>query len=98
MIKKTWKNIESKIAKFFGTTRTPRSGGNSKQTRSDTLHPELFIEVKYRETMSIGQLFRRTEELAKKENKIPVVVVQEKYDKPLIVCKLEDIKTIGDYL
>lgn len=35
-----------RVAKFFGTHRTPLSGGASRHTRSDTLHDRLFIEVK----------------------------------------------------
>lgn len=44
---KTWKTVELRIAKDFGTDRTPLSGINSKHTGSDTLHDKLFIEVKH---------------------------------------------------
>lgn len=43
---KNWKNFERKIAKIFNTQRTALSGSNSKITSSDTLHPELYIEIK----------------------------------------------------
>ena len=75
---KTWKGVERKVAAFFGTKRTPLSGGNSGHTRSDTLHPALFVETKYRVKHSAVQLWRKTEELARKENKIPVVALVEK--------------------
>lgn len=75
---KTWKSIERKIAAFFGTVRTPLSGGNSRHTRSDTLHELLFIEIKYRKAHSAVTLWRKTAEYAKKENKIPVVCLSEK--------------------
>ena len=75
---KTWKSVERKVAAFFGTKRTPLSGGNSGHTRSDTLHQALFIETKYRVKHSAVQLWRKTEELARKENKIPVVALVEK--------------------
>lgn len=41
-----FKAQERRIAKWLGTTRTPLSGGNSKHTRSDTLHPRFFVEAK----------------------------------------------------
>ncbi len=40
------KTYERKVAKFFGTHRTPLSGGASRHTRSDTLHAKLYIEAK----------------------------------------------------
>ena len=40
------KAYERRVAKFFGTKRTPLSGSNSGHTHSDTLHPRLYIEVK----------------------------------------------------
>jgi len=73
-----WKNIERKIANFFGSERTPLSGGNSKITRSDSLHDTLFIESKYRKTHSAVSLWRKTKEMADKEGKIPVVALCEK--------------------
>ena len=77
-IKKTWKAVERKVASFFGAKRTPLSGGNSGHTRSDTLHDILFVETKYRKVHSAVQLWRKTEKLAYKENKIPVVALAEK--------------------
>lgn len=43
---KRWKTYERRVATFFGVHRTPLSGGASRHTRSDTLHPKLFIEAK----------------------------------------------------
>lgn len=40
------KTQERRVARFFGTERTPLSGGASRHTRSDTLHPTLYLEVK----------------------------------------------------
>ena len=42
--RRTWKKRESDVAHFFQGQRTPLSGGNSKITRSDVIHDELFIE------------------------------------------------------
>ena len=44
--RRTWKNRESLVAEFFNGTRTPLSGGNSKVTRADVIHDELFVECK----------------------------------------------------
>jgi len=74
---KNWKAFERGIAKSVGSERTPLSGGNSKQTLSDTLHQELFIECKHRKSLSVVSLFRATRELAKKEGKEPILALKE---------------------
>lgn len=71
----TWKAKERKVAGFFGSKRTSLSGGNSKITRSDTMHEHLFIEVKHRKTSSVWKLFEQTKEMAKAEGKTPVVAL-----------------------
>ncbi len=78
MADKAWKARERSIAEAFKTERTPLSGGNGKQTRSDTLHPRLFIESKLRVRHTAVSLWDDTAELAKKEKKIPVVALCEK--------------------
>ena len=78
MSKSNWKGRERQIAKFFGTRRTPLSGGNSGHTRSDTLHEHLFIEQKQRKKHSAVTLWDETKEMADKENKIPIVTLSEK--------------------
>ena len=40
--RRTWKKRESNVADFFQGQRTPLSGGNSKITRSDVIHEDLF--------------------------------------------------------
>ncbi len=75
---KSWKQLERKTAKALGTTRTPLSGGNSKHTRSDTLDEKLFIECKLRANFSVMALYQKTLELARKESKIPILVLKEK--------------------
>lgn len=96
-MKSTWKNIERKIAEFFGTRRTPLSGSNSGHTRSDTLHELLFVEAKYRVKHSAVTLWRDTAELAKKENKIPVVCLSEKRKKGFwVVCHSSDLTAIAN--
>lgn len=76
---KTWKSRERKLAESFGTKRTPLSGSNSgHNTSSDSLHPTIYMESKYRKRHSVLTLYRETEEKANKENKIPVVALSEK--------------------
>ena len=75
---KTWKRLEQKVARLRGTERTPLSGGNSRETRSDTLDDTFFIECKLRKDPAIWNLYEQIEELAKKENKIPLLVIKKK--------------------
>ena len=50
--RRTWKKRESNVANFFQGQRTPLSGGNSKVTRSDVIHDDLFIECKLKKKHS----------------------------------------------
>jgi hypothetical protein len=72
----TWKQAESKAAKFLGSERTPLSGGNSKITRSDSLHKDLFIEGKYRAKCATRTLFNATKKLAEQEQKVPILTLR----------------------
>ena len=76
--RRTWKKRESNVADFFHGQRTPLSGGNSKVTRSDVIHDELFIECKLKKKHSVVSLWDETKKLALKEGKIPVVALCEK--------------------
>ncbi|MBK1877981.1 hypothetical protein [Pelagicoccus mobilis] len=75
---KAWKALERRVATFFNTERNALSGGNSKVTRSDTLHPDLFIECKQRQKHSAVTLWDETKQLADKEEKTAVVCLAEK--------------------
>lgn len=75
---KAWKELEQKIARMRGTSRTPLSGGNSKMTRSDTLDKTFFIECKLRKNPAVWNLYERIEALAKKEKKIPLLILKKK--------------------
>jgi len=95
----TWKEGERRIARIFNTNRTPLSGGNSRHTRSDTLHKELFIEVKHRKVVPGEGTMKIIEQLAKEENKIPLCVfIKKGSSEPLLLCKLKDIKKIASYI
>lgn len=93
---KRWKQIEAIFAGFFGTRRTPLSGGNSGITRSDSLHPDLFIESKQRKNPAVMNLYENTAKLAKLEDKIPVLGIHRKGSRTwLVVCSITDLKLIA---
>ena len=75
---KAWKQRERDVAEFFDATRTPLSGGNSKTTRADVIHDELFVECKLRKKHSAVKLWDDTAKLAKDEGKTPVIALCEK--------------------
>ena len=87
---KTWKSVERRIARYLGTERTPLSGGNSRQTRSDTLHPLLYAEIKHGKRpwtwAAISRLWLDTAEQAGLEGKVPVVIIHRK-----------GVRNVGDY-
>lgn len=78
MSDKTWKKTERRVAAYWHTERVALSGGNSKITRSDTMHKRLFVETKYRKKHSAVTLWDKTRALAKLESKTPVVALVEK--------------------
>ena len=92
----TWKAAERRIARFFGAERNPLSGGNSGHSRSDSLHPLLFVEAKHRVRHSAVTLWRDTAELAKQEEKIPVIALCEK-NKPgfWVMCHSSDLQAVA---
>jgi len=73
-----WKQHERRIARSLRTRRTPLSGGNSGATRSDTLHPQLYIECKSQARSPVNALFRQVRRLARAENKLPVLALHQK--------------------
>ena len=97
--KNTWKAAERKVAAMFGTLRQRLSGssGRPDETASDTKHPRLFIEVKYREIHSVRTLFDATAKLAKKEGKITLVALVDKRKPGFLLCfHSNDLAAIAD--
>ena len=90
MVQKSWKTVERRIARFFGTERNPLSGRNSKHTASDTLHSKYYIEVKHRKTWAVFNLFNLVRNLASEEHKIPILALQEKNKKGFLICVHSD--------
>ncbi len=84
----TWKASERRVAAMFGSVRNRLSGssGRADESASDSKHPTLFIEVKYREKHTVRTLYDATSALAKKEGKIPVVVLVDKGRPGFLLC------------
>jgi hypothetical protein len=78
MANKPWKQAERNAARALGTTRTPLSGGASRQTRSDSLHPRIYLETKYRQRFAVVELIRKEEVKAKKEEKTAILCLQQR--------------------
>lgn len=88
--KNTWKAAERRVASLFGTQRTSLSGGNGKVTRSDSHHPDLFIEAKLRQSSATWNLFVKTRELARKESKTPVLALSRKHSPGVLLVIHQD--------
>ena len=92
-----WKCFERYISGIFRTTRNALSGGNSKLTRSDSLHPKLFISCKYTRNnhKTLRTLVAEERQKAEKESKTAVCVIGEFDDRAnaIVVIHLKDIHT-----
>ena len=75
---KAWKQFERRIAKSLGTVRTPLSGGASRHTTSDTLHPDLYVECRYRLRSAVHKWWFVVRQSALKEHKVPVMALHVK--------------------
>ena len=78
--KGTWKAGERKTARAFGAERQIGSGslGRADRSRSDSTHEKIFIECKHAKRHAVITLWDQTKKYAKKENKIPLVVLRVK--------------------
>lgn len=74
----TWKNFERRVARMFGVERAPLSGGNGRVTRSDSLHPLLFISCKHSKRSSIWSLFTQEKQKAVAEDKTTLLALHLK--------------------
>jgi len=75
---KPWKRAERKAAEAIGGKRNPLSGGNSGHTRSDIIHPTIYLEMKYRKSFAVVEQIRKEEVKAKKEGKVAIMGFQQK--------------------
>jgi peptidyl-tRNA hydrolase len=89
---KPWKVAERRIARLFGVERNALSGGNSKITRSDSLHRQLYIESKWGSRSSLWTLYKDTKVKAKLENKIPILsICLKSHEGSLLVVHVNDL-------
>ena len=77
MADKAWKQMERRIAGFFGALRVPGSGsmGRRDLSRSDSTHERLFIECKALQRFSVLNIWREAAKHAAAEGKLPVVAL-----------------------
>ena len=96
MVDKPWKQAERRTAEFFRTKRVPLSGSNSGHgTSADMLHEKLYCEIKQgKGWLKLGNLFKKTIDFAKKENKIPVVSIHPKACPELLVFRKKDVESL----
>lgn len=75
-----WKQRERDSAALFGAKRQPGSGsgGREDETCSDSRHPRLFIETKVKAKHTTRTLWEKTNILAKKEKKVPLLMLFDK--------------------
>ncbi len=85
---RTWKRAEGRVAALFGARRQPLSGGSGRAdlTRSDSTHPRLFVECKYRERHAARTLYDATKALARQEGKVPVLALIDKGRPGFLLC------------
>jgi hypothetical protein len=89
--RETWKKFERKVAKKIGGVRTPLSGSHSRHTSGDVIHDVFYVECKYRKNFAVVSLFDEVREKAKKEKKIPMLVLKQKNRHgELVVMDLND--------
>jgi len=96
---KVWKKQERRIAKKFGTSRTPLSGSRSLHTGSDIIHPKLYVECKYRKRISVLDEFPGVAKRAKEENKIPVMAIKSRELKDdFFLIRAKDLEEVAKEL
>jgi len=91
----TWKELERKTAKLLNGKRNPLSSSNSLHTSGDIIHDTFYVECKLRKKLSVVSQFQQVRENAKKENKIPILVLKEKgKHSELVVMDMKDFNKI----
>ena len=96
---KLWKATERRIAKIIGdgAQRNSLSGMNAKITAGDIIHDKFYVEVKERVKIPFYKVFRDVQINAKKEHKIPIMVIHQKNSKDdILIMTLKDFKALND--
>lgn len=86
--RRTWQKAEGRVAALFGARRQVGSGSSGRDdlTRSDSTHPRLFLEVKLRQAHAVRSLHDEVKAHARREGKVPVVVLHDKGRPGALVC------------
>jgi len=97
MSDKLWKNIERKVAAYFGGTRVPVTG-RQRGSAPDVDHKLFSFEVKHRKTLP-GWLFDAVNqaEESRKGNQIALVVLHQKGQtilESLAVLRVSDVNQL----
>ena len=98
MHKSTWKKREAAAAKLFGARRQRLSGssGRDDTSASDSTHERLYVETKIRSSSSMISLYDKTREQAKREKKIPVLLLTTKGRAGFIIaCDVADLALVA---
>jgi hypothetical protein len=76
----TWQRREREAARLFGVVRQPGSGscGDPTRSRSDSTHDRLYIETKLRASSAVRTLWEQTQAPARREGKLPVLMLYTK--------------------
>jgi hypothetical protein len=72
---KAWKKMERRVAEKMGGQRVVCSGVRGE---GDVLNDKFFIECKERKSFAIWDWFTKAKAEAKKEGKVPLLVLKEK--------------------
>ncbi len=89
---RTWKKAEARVAALIGARRQVLSGssGRDDRSQSDSTHPRIFVEAKYRQRHAVRSLFDETKAKARKEGKTPVVALIDKGRPGCLICVHSD--------
>jgi hypothetical protein len=96
--RRTWQRKEQQAASLFGSRRKVLSGssGRDDETRSDSVHPRLYIETKLRASSATRTLWEATRDLARREGKVPVLMLYGKGKVgALVVCHEGDLAAVA---
>jgi hypothetical protein len=90
--RRTWQRREGRVAALLGALRQPLSGssGRGDQTASDSTHPRLFVECKYRTKHAARTLFDAVRRAAREEKKLPVLALADRGRPGVLICVHSD--------
>lgn len=97
MANPSWKKLEQRIAKKLGGRRVPCSGV-SRDFKGDVITDKFLIDCKYGDQIpkKLIDWWRKVEEEAKENNKIPALVIKKKGMRgELLILNLDDFLEVS---